>query len=129
MVGSFYQETTRFTTAGPPAPLYPSAQRQSAPPQHPPTASTSSQKQATPQYDVINVEGEIHNSAGPGHLDILYDLLSEGLITTDKFCEMYSSLMRTDRDTISEINAIVDKSGRGKEFSAKSIYNSTAVRR
>ncbi|KAF8995305.1 hypothetical protein BDQ17DRAFT_1412228 [Cyathus striatus] len=78
-----------------------------------------------------NIHPPIHTSLvttpRPGHLPVLYDLLSQGLITTDKFCEMYSSLMRADKETISEINAVVDKNGKGKKFEARSIYNSTSI--
>ncbi|KAF8995303.1 hypothetical protein BDQ17DRAFT_1412227 [Cyathus striatus] len=60
------------------------------------------------QYEVINVKGEIHNSAGPGHLPFLYDLLSKGLITPDKLCDMYSALMHADRATVSEVSTVVN---------------------
>ncbi|KAF8995299.1 hypothetical protein BDQ17DRAFT_1365798 [Cyathus striatus] len=81
------------------------------------------------QYGVVNVKGDIHNSAGPGHLPFLYDLLCKGLITSDKLCDMYSALMHTDRMTVSEVSTVISKGGMGNEFITMGIYNGTANRR
>ncbi|KAF8987710.1 hypothetical protein BDQ17DRAFT_543203 [Cyathus striatus] len=148
MAGGTYQNTyanaTRGTATQPPA----SQPTPSSP--VPPQTSTplssqepSSSSQTSPQdkriayratvfedsqYEVIKVDGEIRNSAGPAHLPMLHDLLSKGVITPDKFVEMYAGLMRADKETVSEFTAIVDKGGKGKEFYAKDIINETTSR-
>ncbi|KAF8987265.1 hypothetical protein BDQ17DRAFT_1435767 [Cyathus striatus] len=75
------------------------------------------------RYESIEINGEIHNSGAANHLPMLGYLLSNGIITPDKYVEMYASLSHIDKETKSDVSTVMFQRGEGKEIRSKNIYN------